>query len=1282
MDVLMILDDSKEVDYWLKLLGQGEAFPRYKSWRTASVDDEGKLVMEDDEDQVFDTVLFMRENITEATAGRVLHTLARRLSGNGIIITKHSDTTLRVLEQAGLSTTSVGNGVLVAVRSPLSLSLEYKDVILLCRKEMSPSTIEIMTSLKEYLRDVARASKVRSLVFTDISEHDIAEDAVYISLLEVECELLATITRSDLGCLQTVTNTAKHLLWLTGADVLHEPNPDLTLSNGLSRALMLEQPSLHFSVLDIGSPARSCRDNRLTCESVLSVLSSCFRREDTEFVLADGLVWVSRLYEDSEFNAMFRRQLGTENPAQLAPLAAASPARLAIEKVGVTDTLHFQMEMASDPPSGFVDIETKAFGLNAKDVYAMAGRVETRDATNSLEFSGTIKAVGFGADNDRLKPGDRVVVMAPNHSSTVNRVPAWSVHKMRPDEDFVTVATLPVAYSTALYALCDRANLRAGESVLIHSGAGGLGIAAIRVAQRIGAVVFTTVSTASKRAFLERELGLPSSHIFHSRDEGFVEDVKRMTGGHGVNVVLNSLTGDLLHASWRCISHFGRFVEVGKRDLIDAGRLDMHMFLQSSTFTAFDLSEMFYHEDTFYRDLLASKVNEVLTLFRSGEIKALPVTTFDVGDIPQAYRHFSSREHIGKIAVSLENPGSHIMVSPPKYWTHLAPDKSFLMIGCLGGLGRSLTRWMVARGARKFIFLSRSGAVRSEAQSLIRQLESNDVTVAIIKGNVAKPSDVTAAIAACEAGGTVLGGVVQGAMALHEALFTNMTSEAWHTTLEPKWKGTWCLHKCLEGHDQALDFFLLMSSVNGTISWATESNYSAANVFLNTFSSWSRKQGLPTVALGLGMVSEVGYIHENAHIESLLLRRGLVPFNEKEFLQIVDLALTRVRRKGSNKKTSDREDPGESNIVTGLELEGTFRLIDQGFEVTPAFGEDLRASLLLSAFEAEQRARLEEAREHLAEKQRYVTEAPWWGDVPDSATEILKSQSDAPTLRDAVLRVLRKQFSTLMLMPLENVNDHKSMMEVGVDSMIASEFRAWLWKCFRIDVTLLDLLGPRFSLEADGELAGSVILGGCWSTRSLAIYIGNSEDELGIHSYAKWKAIPLNARRVFRAIFISPRDVASDGSLARIERLYNLTGGQDAGVIFLLSHDDDDDGQSAVSTLMALQLQLIGKWELPIIPVDSVAAVPASLLTLRRELIAAHASPKTPNPAISLLPFCSDRGRLAEHSVNILTDTTSGFKDLLGKLSSDSQFASEITGLLGEDAEKLKGFWKEDYLVD
>ncbi|KAI1356311.1 hypothetical protein F5Y01DRAFT_75226 [Xylaria sp. FL0043] len=174
--------------------------------------------------------------------------------------------------------------------------------------------------------------------------------------------------------------------------------------------------------------------------------------------------------------------------------------------------------------------------------------------------------------------------------------------------------------------------------------------------------------------------------------------------------------------------------------------------------------------------------------------------------------------------------------------------------------------------------------------------------------------------------------------------------------------------------------------------------------------------------------------------------------------------------------------------------------------------------------------------------------------------------------------------------------------------------------------------------------------------------------------------MPLNTQRVFRAIFMSPCDIVSASCSTRLERLYNLNAGQDSGIIFLLRHDDEK--RTAVHALMTLQLHIVGRWELPIIPVDSVAAVPARLAAIQSQLPSSAANRKLPSPASHLLPFCSDGVPLAEHTVNILTDTTSGFGDLVDKLSTNAVFESEIGQLLGDDAEKLKNFWADNYLVD
>ena len=285
-------------------------------------------------------------------------------------------------------------------------------------------------------------------------------------------------------------------------------------------------------------------------------------------------------------------------------LKDATPARLSVGRVGQLSSLYFQelCEPANDPQGGYVDIDVRAVSINAKDVYTMFGRVETQENSLALEFSGVVKTAGR---NVYLQPGDRVVALAPNHWNTTERVSASAVHKIQPDEDFAVMCTLPVVYGTAIYALQDRAQLQPGESVLVHAGAGAFGIAAISLALGMGATVYTTASTPAKRHFLKSKFNLPEGHIFNSRDTSFASGVRKATNGNGVDVVINSLGGDLLHDSWNCVAEFGRFVEIGKKDLVDSGRLDMGVFLRNATFTAFDLSELFNNKLQHQRGMLS-----------------------------------------------------------------------------------------------------------------------------------------------------------------------------------------------------------------------------------------------------------------------------------------------------------------------------------------------------------------------------------------------------------------------------------------------------------------------------------------------------------------------------------------------------------------------------------------------------------------------------------------------------------------------------------------------------
>lgn len=663
---------------WQSLLDKETAFARVRSWHSCTLTENGDISIEGDagQDQPFDVLVIPRHATSRRVWDQTPDHLVRLVSQNGIIITRRSDAAVSELKAAGFDILDVGKQVLLAVRPLQATGLSDRNVLIVRSENASRAVTALGTTLGHHLQQEAGVSHTSVVSLSHLDSTQIAKSTICISLLELESEFLATISSKDMDRLRIMTDTATDLLWITGANMLGAaPDPNLTLSSGLSRALMLEQPTLRYSVLDVGPLAQL--DAATVSGNAVKALIAAYDKDDAEFVQKDGLIHVSRYGPDFGVNTLFRQRMGLQGERKtVQTLSEVGQARLAISRVGVMDTLHFQqlsepapqgsgtdigLPSTSTPPAGFVDIKVKAVGLNAKDVYAMSGRVDTRDKTTAFDLSGVVTAVGGNITH--LKVGDRAIAYAPHHLGTEVRVPAGAAHKMLDSEEYTVVPTLLLVYGTALYAINERAHLRKGESVLIHAGSGGLGIAAITLAQRLGAVVYTTAGSQTKRKYLVNELGVPDSNIFSSRDPSFVDNIMRATGGRGVDVVINSLVGDLMHESWNCLADFGRFVEIGKRELIDAGKLDMRIFLRNATFTAFDLSELFYAQDPFHRATWDRLMAETLELYRAEKIKPLPVKVFDVSHVAQAYRYFANKDRVGKVVISMEDELSRVPVS-------------------------------------------------------------------------------------------------------------------------------------------------------------------------------------------------------------------------------------------------------------------------------------------------------------------------------------------------------------------------------------------------------------------------------------------------------------------------------------------------------------------------------------------------------------------------------------------------------------------------------------------
>ena len=383
------------------------------------------------------------------------------------------------------------------------------------------------------------------------------------------------------------------------------------------------------------------------------------------------------------------------------------------------------------------------------------------------------------------------------------------------------------------------------------------------------------------------------------------------------------------------------------------------------------------------------------------------------------------------------------------------PDKSYILIGCLGGLGRSLSKWMLSRGARHFTFLGRSATDKPVAKKVVQNLEEAGATVQVVRGDVSIKDDVVECV---DISPKPIGGVIQAAMGLQEALFSSMTNEAWHTGIQPKWRGTWNIHEALEGRDSQLDFFLMTSSVSGSVGTATESNYCSANGFLDAFARYRRSLGKTATSIGFGMISEVGYLRENPEIEAILLRKGIQPLNEEEFLQVLDLSLS--GQPSADGMSYDRL--ARSHILTGLEPFGIRKMMEQGFDVSNGTMQDARTILLAASLDPE-------------EGDDGVTairvDASWLKGLPAPVIKALANGApDCSSLNEAILTLVKKRFSNLLLMSLDAVDTAKPIQSFGMDSMIAAEYRTWFWTAFKVDIPFLDILSSVNSLQTLADM--------------------------------------------------------------------------------------------------------------------------------------------------------------------------------------------------------------------
>lgn len=549
------------------------------------------------------------------------------------------------------------------------------------------------------------------------------------------------------------------------------------------------------------------------------------------------------------------------------PTEQGGAAQLAIRQPGNLDTLQWRPFAPAQPGAGEVTLEVSAAGINFRDLMWSLGVLPDEalldgfaGATLGMECAGTVLEVGPGVT--ALRPGDRVMALAPAALATHTTTRAAACLPLPVGMSFAAAATMPVAFMTVCHALGDLARLAEGETVLVHAAAGGVGLAAIQYATHRGAEVIVTAGSEVKRTFL-RMLGV--RHVFDSRRLRFADEVMAVTGGRGVDVVLNSLHGEAMRRSMALLAPFGRFIELGKRDFIADTAVGVRPLRRNAAYFGVDTDHLAHLRPA----RAAALFDELSTLMASGALRPLPHRVMGYADVVDAFRVMQSAEHIGKLVLTVERAAPRIRANPPRFIAEAAG--TYVVTGGLSGFGLEAARWLAERGARHLALLGRRGGETPGAAEALAGLRDAGCYARAYPCDVADTTALTAVLGSVRARQAPIVGILHAAMVLRDGLMSGMDAAGFETVMAPKLAGAAALDRLTRGDPVSL--FLLFSSATTVLANPGQANYVAANAALEAIAERRRAEGVPALAVAWGPIADVGVLARETGAAEMLARR-------------------------------------------------------------------------------------------------------------------------------------------------------------------------------------------------------------------------------------------------------------------------------------------------------------------------------------------------------------------------------------------------------------------------
>ncbi|MEU0502635.1 type I polyketide synthase [Nocardia sp. NPDC005998] len=665
---------------------------------------------------------------------------------------------------------------------------------------------------------------------------------------------LAELARAHVGSATVPRRLVVVTANACAAEFADRPDPGAAMFWGFVRVLRREHPELSAEIIDIALPdgIDDCADELLAATG------------EDQVVLRAGRRYIGRL-EGGE-----RPSETVVRPWHLLP----QPFRLRSAPDRFWDGLRYVPLAPRAPGDGEVLVEIESAAVNFIDVMKAAGTYP--DASPGagdfgVECAGVIRRIGPGVTGRAV--GDRVVACGLGTFASHITVRADHTAPIPSGMTAETAAALPIVTTTAWYALAVLGRVGPGDTVLIHSGAGGLGLAAISVARYLGAQVFATAGSAARRAFLQNAHGI--EHVFDSRALTWADEVKAGTGGRGVDVVLNSLSGAAIDHGLDVLAEDGRLIEVGKKDIYADRRLGLRAFAKGIGFLAVDLAGMMTRRP----ERFAAALHESWQLVLDGHLAPVPTTTHMLADVADVLRDMARGEHIGKFV--LNRPETVREIAPePMPDGRFRADGTYLITGGHGALGRSLASWLLAHGAGAVALLGRNAPGGTLPIGEFENGTSSGATVHSYRADVSDHEALAAALDSIRTELPPLRGVFHAAGVLDDATVLGLSAEQVERVLRPKVDGARHLD-ALTAQDP-LDLFVLFSSAAALVGNPGQSAYAAANSYLDALAVARRFDGRPGLSIQWGPFADIGLAAAQQNRGERLAAHGMAGITETD----------------------------------------------------------------------------------------------------------------------------------------------------------------------------------------------------------------------------------------------------------------------------------------------------------------------------------------------------------------------------------------------------------------